>query len=209
MKFYDCKTAPSPRRVRIFLAEKGIELDTVQVDLGSGEQFSDAFRKINPDCVVPVLELDNGRCISEVLAICSYLEELHPEPALLGQTAEERAAVLMWNAKVEQQGLWAMADAFRNSSKALANNALPGPDNYAQIPELVERGRTRVARFMRRLDGHFADNEYVAGGFFSLADISTMVTIDFAAWVKIAVPDDAGYLARWYAQVSKRPSASA
>ncbi|MBT8089172.1 MAG: glutathione S-transferase [Gammaproteobacteria bacterium] len=209
MKFYDCRTAPSPRRVRVFLAEKGIDLETVQVDLGSGEQFSDAFRKINPDCVVPVLELDSGRCISEVLAICSYLEEVHPEPALLGNTAEERAVVLMWNAKVEQQGLLAMAEAFRNSSKALTNNALPGPDSYVQIPELAERGRTRVAKFMRNLDRHLADSQYVAGDFFSVADISAMVTIDFAAWIKIPVPDDAPNLARWYAQVSKRPSATA
>ena len=209
MKFYDCKTAPSPRRVRIFLAEKGIEVDTVQVDLGSGEQFSEAFRKINPDCVVPVLELDDGFCISEVLAICSYLEELHPEPALLGKTAEERAVVLMWNAKIEQQGLMAMADAFRNSSKALAKNALPGPDSYGQIPELADRGRLRVARFMRRLNDHFADNEYIAGDFYSLADISAIVTVDFAAWIKIAVPDDARNLKRWYAGVSDRPSASA
>ena len=209
MKFYDCRTAPSPRRVRVFLAEKGIKLDTAQVDLGSGEQFSEAFRKINPDCVVPVLELDDGRCLSEVLAICSYLEELHPEPALFGKTAEQRAVVLMWNAKVEQQGLLAMADAFRNSSKALTNNALPGPDHYVQIPELAERGRTRVVKFMQRLDSQLAGNEYVAGDFFSIADISAMVTVDFAAWIKIAVPDDASNLVRWYAQVSKRPAASA
>ncbi|MGB5333327.1 MAG: glutathione S-transferase [Woeseiaceae bacterium] len=209
MKFYDCRTAPSPRRVRFFLVEKGIDLETVQVDLGSGEQFSEAFRKINPDCVVPVLELDDGRCLSEVLAICSYLEELYPEPALFGKTAEERARALMWNAKVEQQGLWAMADAFRNSSKALTNNALPGPDHYVQIPELADRGRTRVVKFMQRLDGQLAENEYVAGDFFSIADISAMVTVDFAAWIKIALPDDANSLVRWYAQVSKRPGASA
>lgn len=209
LKFYDCKTAPSPRRVRVFLAEKGIELDTVQIDLGSGEQFSEAFRRINPECVVPVLELDNGRCISEVLAICSYLEELYPEPALLGTTPEERAAVLMWNAKVEQLGLWAMADAFRNSAKALTNNALTGPDPYPQIPELAERGRKRVGKFFARLDGHLANSDYVAGDFFSIADISAMVVVDFAAWIKIAVPEDAPNLARWYAAVSQRPSASA
>ena len=106
MKFYDCKTAPSPRRVRIFLAEKGIELDTVEVNLAEGEQHSDEFATINPDRVVPVLELDDGSYLSEVVAICQYLEELHPEPALLGSTPEERARVSMWNAKVEQQGLF-------------------------------------------------------------------------------------------------------
>ena len=209
MKFYDCTTAPSPRRVRIFLAEKGIELETVQVDLGSGDQFSAEFRKMNPECVVPVLELDNGHCISEVVAICHYLEELYPEPTLFGSTPEERAAVLMWNAKVEQLGLWAVADAFRNSVKALTNNALPGPDNYLQIPELAERGRLRVGQFFKRLDGRLADNEYVAGDRYSVADISALATVDFAAWIKITVPESTVNLARWYEQVSKRPSAAA
>lgn len=209
MKFYDCKTAPSPRRVRIFLAEKGIELETVQVDLGSGEQFSAAFRKINPDCVVPVLELDNGHYISEVVAICHYLEELYPEPTLFGSTPEERATVMMWNAKVEQLGLWAVAEAFRNSVKALTNNALPGPDNYLQIPELAERGRKRVGQFLNRLDGQLADNEFIIGDLYSVADISALAAVDFAAWIKIKVPASATNLARWHAQVSKRPSAAA
>lgn len=209
MRLYDCRTAPSPRRVRVFLAEKGIDLETVQVDLGSGEQFGEAFRRINPDCVVPVLQLDDGECISEVLAICSYLEELHPEPSMFGQSPEEHATVLMWNAKVEQQGLWAMADAFRNSAKALTNNALPGPDAYPQIPELAERGRQRVRQFMLRLDERLADNEHIAGDFFSIADISAMVFVDFAAWIKIALPDGAENLSRWYNAVSGRPSASA
>ena len=95
MKFYDCKTAPSPRRVRVFMAEKGVELETVQVDLGSGEQFSQAFRKINPDCVVPVLQLDDGTILSEVVAICDFLESQFPDPPLMGSTPIERAQVLM------------------------------------------------------------------------------------------------------------------
>jgi len=181
----------------------------VHIDLGSGEQFSEAFRKINPDCVVPVLELDNGHSISEVVAICHYLEELHPEPPLFGKTAEERATALMWNAKVEQLGLWAVADAFRNSTKALLNNALPGPDNYLQIPELAERGRLRIDRFYKRLDRQLAENNFVAGNFFSIADITAMVAIDFATWIKIRAPEQAVNLKRWYAAVSERPSASA
>lgn len=209
MKFYDCSTAPSPRRVRIFMAEKGIEVETVQVDLGSGEQFSEEFRKRNPDCVVPVLELDDGRCISEVIAICSYLEELHPEPSLFGRTPEERANVLMWNARVEQQGFMAVADAFRNKAKGLVDKALPGPDPYPQIPELVERGRQRVARFLDRLDDQLGSNDFVAGDFFSLADISAMVVVDFAGWIKIRPTEDARNLQRWYQLVSKRPSAAA
>ncbi len=209
MQFSDRKTAPSPRRVRIYLAEKSVEIDTVQVDLGSGEQFSEAFQKINPDCVVPVLQLDNGHCISEVLAICHYLEDVFPEPPLFGRSAEERALTLMWNAKVEQLGLWAVADAFRNSTKALVNNALPGPENYSQIPELAERGRQRVRKFFERLDDQLAQGDFIAGDFFSVADIAAMVAIDFAAWIKIHPPDGATNLARWYSAVSKRPSAAA
>lgn len=209
MKFYDCKTAPSPRRVRIFLAEKGIDIETVQIDLGAGEQFNDAFKKVNPDCVVPVLELDDGSFISEVLAICQYLEELQPQPALLGSTPEERARVTMWNAKVEQQGLWAMADAFRNSTKGLADRAVTGPDAYPQIPELADRGRARVGQFLRRLDGQLAETRFVAGDNFTVADITAMVVVDFARWIKLSIPEDAMNLSRWHAEVSARPSAAA
>lgn len=209
MRFFDCKTAPSPRRVRIFLAEKDIDLETVQIDLGAGEQFGEAYQKVNPDCVVPALELDDGSCISEVVAICQYLEELYPEPALMGVTAEERARVSMWNAKIEQQGLLAMADAFRNSAKGLQDRAVTGLGAYPQIPELAERGRARVLQFFDRLDTQLADNDFVAGDDFSMADIAALVLVDFARWAKILIPDNANNLARWYEDVSKRPSAAA
>lgn len=209
MKFYDCQTAPSPRRVRIFLQEKGLEIETEQVDLSSGEQFGEDFRRVNPDCVVPALELDDGSCISEVVAICQYLEELHPEPALLGISPEERARVSMWNAKVEQQGLYAIMDAFRNSAKGLAGRALTGPESYAQIPELAERGRQRLGHFFDRLDERLSENTFLAGENFSIADISALVVVDFAAWIKVVVPEEASHLARWHAAVSARPSAAA
>lgn len=209
MKFYDCQTAPSPRRVRMFIAEKGIEIETVQVDLGAKEQFSDAFQAVNPDCVVPALELDDGSFLSEVLAISDYLEAKFPEPALLGTSDEERARILMWNIKVEQQGLMAIADAFRNSAKGFVDRAVPGTEAYAQIPELAERGRRRVQQFFKRLDEQLADHEYVAGDAFSIADISAIVTVDFAGWIKLTVPDDAANVRRWYDLVSSRPSASA
>jgi len=209
MKFYDCKTAPSPRRVRIFIAEKGMDIETVQVDLGGGEQFGEAFRKINADCVVPALELDDGTCISEVLAICSYLEELHPEPNLMGTNAAERASVLMWNTKIEQQGFMAIADAFRNVAERLKNRAVTGPESYAQIPELAERGRKRAEQFFQRLDGQLANSAFVAGDSYSIADISALVVTDFATRVKISLPDDAENLQRWYESVAGRPSASA
>jgi len=207
LKFYDCKTAPSPRRVRVFIAEKGIDIETVQVDLGSGEQFSEAFRKINPDCVVPVLELDDGTILTEVVAICDFLESQFPEPPLLGSTPVERATVLMWNAKVEQLGLWAMAEAFRNSAKGLSNKAVTGADSYPQIPELAERGRQRVAKFFERLDDELADREFLAGSFYSMADISALVVVDFAAWIKIAIPEESVNLKRWYGAIATRPNA--
>lgn len=209
MKLYDCKTAPSPRRVRIFIAEKNIHCETVQVDLGSGEQFSDWFRAINPDCVVPALELDDGSCLSEVVAICHYLEAKFPEPALLGVTDKDRAQVLMWNVKVEQQGLTSVADAFRNSARGLVNRAATGPVSYAQIPELAERGRHRVEQFFGRLDERLADNEFVAGDRYSIADISALVTVDFAARIKLSLPDEAVHARRWYEAISSRPSATA
>jgi glutathione S-transferase len=209
MKLYDCTTAPSPRRVRIFAAEKGLALELVQVDLGSGEQFSAAFRAINPDCVVPVLELDDGSRLTEVLAICDYLEHAQPEPSLFGRDPAERAMTLMWNAKAEQQGLWPMADAFRNFTKGLRGRALPGPDGYEQIPALAERGRLRVAAFFDKLNTRLGEAEYVAGDHYSIADITALVLVDFAARLKLNIAGDASDLQRWYQSVAARPSASA
>ncbi len=209
LKFFDCKSAPSPRRVRIFMAEKGIDIETVQIDLGAGEQFEESFRSVNPDCVVPALQLDDGSCLSEVVAICQYLEALYPKPALLGRNIEERARILMWNCKVEQQGLWAMADAFRNAAKGLKGRATTGPVPYPQIPELAQRGRERVLHFFQRLDGQLAGSEFIAGEQFSIADISALVVVDFAAWVTLSVPESATHAQRWYESVSGRPSATA
>ena len=181
----------------------------MQIDLGNGEQFGDWFKALNPDCVVPALELDDGSCLSEVLAICDYLEAQYPEPALFGSSGRERAQILMWNVKVEQQGLASVADAFRNSAKGLANRATTGPVPYAQIPELAERGRHRVEQFFRRLDLQLANNEFVAGDRYSIADISALVTVDFSARLKLSLPDDAAHARRWYQAVSSRPSAAA
>lgn len=209
MRFYDCETAPSPRRVRIFAAEKGVHLSTVQIDLGGGEQFGAAFRRINPDCVVPALELDDGTCISEVVAICQYLEEHYPEPPLFGSTPTERALVTMWNARIEQQGLWPTADAFRNAARGLKDRALPGPDNYEQIPELAARGRERAAACFARLDARLRNNEFIAGERFSIADITALVTADFADRIGITMPAPDTAFARWQGAVRSRPSAAA
>jgi glutathione S-transferase len=193
----------------MFLAEKGVELETEQVDLGAGDQFSEEFRRVNPDCVVPALVLDDGTCLSEAIAICQYLEELHPEPPLFGTSPVERACVSMWNAKIEQQGLWAAADALRNYAKSFRGRAVSGLDSYEQIPELAERGRRRAERFFHRLDEQLADRPFVAGNNFSVADITALAFVDFAKWVKLEIPEDAGNLRRWYEEVSKRPGAAA
>jgi glutathione S-transferase len=209
MKFYDCTTAPSPRRVRIFLAEKGISLPTVQVDLRNGEQFTDAFRAINPDCTVPVLVLDDGTALADAVAICGYLEELHPDPPLIGATPLERAVVTALNRQIERDGFFAAMDALRNAAKGLKGRALPGPHDYEQIPALAERGRARVENFFRAMDARLADREFVAGSRYTIADISTMVLTDLAGWVKLKIPDECANLHRWYAAVSARPSAKA
>jgi glutathione S-transferase len=209
MKFYDCATAPSPRRVRIFMAEKGIGIETVQVDLRNGEQFTPAFRAVNPDCTVPALMLDDGAVVADALAICGYLEELHPEPALIGTTARERALVTALNRQIERDGFLAAMDAFRNAAKGLKGRALPGPHDYEQIPELAERGRLRVGHFFRAMDARLETRQFIAGDRYTIADISTMVLTDFAAWAKLAVPEECANLRRWHAAVSARPSAKA
>ena len=209
MKLYDCATAPSPQRVRIFLAEKGIDMPLVQVNLRDGEQLGDAFREINPDCTVPVLELDDGTRISEIFAICQYLESQCPEPVLMGKNALEQALVSMWNSKIEQHGLAALAETLRNRTKGMQDRALPGPLNLAQIPQLVERGRIRTEAFFDRLDGQLKDNTFVTGEQFTMADITAFVMVGFAGWSRISIKDRQQNLRRWYDAVSKRPSTTA
>jgi glutathione S-transferase len=195
--------------VRIFIAEKGLDIETVEVDLANREQLGEAFRKINPDCTVPVLELDDGTRLTEIFAICQYLEETYPDPPLMGRDATERALVTMWNTKIEQQGLAALSETLRNRVKGMQGRALTGPDDFAQIPELVERGRRRFEIFMRRMNDHLKDGPHVAGENFSIADISLLVAIDFSAWSKLGMGKDMGNLRRWYERVSARPAASA
>ena len=206
MKFYDCSTAPSPRRVRIFLAEKGISLPTVQVDLRNGEQFSPAFRAINPDCTVPALALDDGTVIADAVAICGYLEELHPEPPLIGTTPQERAVVTALNRQIERDGFFAAMEAFRNATKGLKGRALPGPHDYEQIPELAARGRVGVEHFFRAMDARLAEREFLAGPRFTIADISTLVLTELAGRAKLSIPPECTHLRRWHAVVAARPS---
>ena len=209
MKFYDCTTAPSPRRVRIFLAEKGITVPTVQVDLRNNEQLTPAFRAINPDCTVPVLVLDDGTAINDAVAICAYFEETTPEPPLFGSTPQERAVTIAANRAIERDGFYAVMEAFRNATPGLKGRALPGPQDYEQIPALAERGRARIAHFYRVMDERLAAQEFVAGARYSIADISCLVMVDFAQWVKLKIPEDCAQLRRWHAAVLARPSAKA
>jgi glutathione S-transferase len=207
MKLYDCAMAPSPRRVRIFLAEKGISLPTIQVDLRSGEQFSESFRKVNPGCTVPVLELDDGTRIADVIAICVYFEELKGEPPLIGRDPASRARIVAASRRAEQDGFYAMVEAFRNATPGFKGRALPGIADYEQIPALAERGRARVGRFFEAMDAELANHPFVCGSDYSLADITVMVTVDFAQWIKLAIPEKCVNLRRWYQPVSARPSA--
>ena len=209
MKLYDCKTAPSPRRVRIFLAEKGITVPTKEVNLRAGEQFKPEFRAINPECTVPVLEFDDGRRIGEVVAICTYFELIHPQPPLMGVGAQDQAIVAAWQHRAEREGLWALADAFRNATPGLKDRALPGPNDYEQIPALGERGRARAIRFFEKLDKELRGHEFVAGERYSIADITTLVMADFAGRIKLAIPDELVHLRRWHRAVAVRPSAAA
>jgi glutathione S-transferase len=209
MKFYDCETAPSPRRVRIFAAEKNIRLQKVAVNLADGEQFSDRFRSINPDCTVPALQLDDGTVITEVTAICQYLDELYPEPPLFGSSPANRARVTMWNIKAEQQGLLPAFDAFRNRSRGFAGRALTGPDSFDQIPELAERSVVRARAFMERMNGELANHEFLAGDEFSIADITALTFMAVAIRLKIELPADLDHLERWHSEMSSRESAAA
>jgi glutathione S-transferase len=195
--------------VRIFLAEKGVELPLVQVDLRSGEHLTEVFRAKSPRCTVPVLELDDGSYLAESLAICDLLESLYPKPPLMGTSPLERARVLQWNAWIEQDGFIAAAEALRNRASGLAGRALTGAEGYEQIPALAERGRRRTIGFYADLDAHLADRRFVAGDAFTLADISALVTVEFGS--RAVAPPDSGlrHLQRWHTEVATRPSASA
>lgn len=203
---YDCATAPSPRRARILLAEKSVAHDTVQVDLKSGEQLGEAYRRINPQCTVPALRTEEGLLLADNAAITAYVEARYPEPPLLGATPAEKAEIASWNWRVEFEGLLAIAEALRNSSPAMANRALPGAVDYPQIPALAERGLARVANFFALLNERLADRDYIAAGRFSVADITAVVAVDFARVVKQKPGDQHPHLLRWRAAMAQRPS---
>jgi glutathione S-transferase len=205
---YDCATAPSPRRARILLAEKGVRHDTVQVDLRSGEQLGEAYRRINPQCTVPALVTDDGLVLTDNAAIAAYLEARFPEPPLFGTTPAEKAEVASWQWRVEFEGLLAIAEAMRNRSPAMADRALPGPVNYAQIPALAERGVGRFRRFLVDLNERLTGREFVAADRFSIADVTAVVAVDFARIIKVQPGDEHLHVKRWRAAMALRPTMS-
>ncbi|MEQ1657373.1 MAG: glutathione S-transferase [Hylemonella sp.] len=203
---YDCATAPSPRRARILLAEKGIAHETVQVDLRNKEQMGAAFRQINPQCTVPALRTIEGVVLTDNAAIAAYLEALSPQPPVMGVTPVDKAEIASWQWRIEFEGLIAIAEALRNSSPAMANRALPGPVDYAQIPELAQRGLARVQQFFAMLNERLEGRDFIAAGQFSIADITAVVAVDFARAVKVKPGDEHPHLVRWRALMAQRPA---
>lgn len=202
MRLYDTSTAPNPRRVRIFLAEKGVTIPLVPVDIGARENHSAKYRGKNPLGEVPMLELDDGTCIAESVAICRYLEEIHPEPPLMGRGAREAALVEMWQRRMELQILLPILQCFRNTHEFARGRT-------KQVPEYGEVCRETALERMRWVDGILADREFVAGDRFTIADITLLCAIDFGRVVKLRIPSDLTHLSRWHAAVSIRPSAKA
>ena len=209
MKLYDFQLAPNPRRVRMYLAEKGLAVDTVQVNLRAGEQFHAEFRAANPSMVVPALALDDGTLITETMAICRYFEALHPSPPLFGSTPKEQAQVEMWSRRSELEGFYAVAECLRNSLERFQDRAIPGPRNYAQIPALVERGKARAVAFLEDLDTALRGRQWLATEHFTVADITAFVVVEFAGWVEVAPAEAQVDLRRWREAVAARPSAQA
>ncbi|MCE7027637.1 glutathione S-transferase [Jiella avicenniae] len=203
MRLFDGGRAPNPRRTRIFLAEKQVEIALVPVDMARLEHRSDEIASRNPFKRLPVLELDDGTVITESIAICRYVEALHPEPPLFGTTPIEIAMIEMWNRRLEL-GLYAsVAAAFRHIHPAMAEWEVP------QVPAWGEANRDKAAEFLHLFDGHLAANRFAAGDGFSVADITGLVAVDFMKPAKIAMPEGLSNVARWYDEVSARPSAGA
>lgn len=203
MKLYDGGRAPNPRRVRVFLAEKGIEIDLVPIDMGQMGHRSAEVSALNPLQRLPVLLLDDGTALSESVAICRYIEELHPDPPLMGVDARDRAIVEMWNRRVEMHFLASVAAAFRHTHPAMKEWEVP------QLPDWGEANRPKAIAFLEMLDKELADREFIAGDRFTIADITAMIGMDFMKPARIERPEHFSHVMRWYQAVKARPSAEA
>jgi len=202
MQLYDSAMAPNPRRVRIFLAEKGIAVPVVAMDIGKAENRKPPFLAKNPLGGLPVLELDDGTCIAESVAICRYFEETQPEPPLMGTSATDRAWVEMWQRRME-------LELFRNVTGCLQNTHAFFKGRIPQVPEYGEVCRAHATRRLEWIDAELAEREFIAGPRYTIADITLLIGIDFGRVVKIGIQPDQKNLARWYEAVSSRPSAKA
>jgi glutathione S-transferase len=209
LKLYHAPNSPNSRRVRIFLAEKGLKPTLIPVDLGVGEQHSDAYTGINPRRVVPALVLEDGTTIGEVPAIMRYLDEAFPKTPLLGASPKDKGLVVMWERFAELEGFAAVMEGVRNKTERLQGRAIAGPHAYEQIPALVDRSVLRVNNFLADLNKRLEEVSFVAGEQFSAADITALVTIDFAKALDLSVPQEHRALIRWKDAVSARPSLSA
>lgn len=210
MKLYDFNLAPNPRRVRMFLAEKGVDIPLIEVNTREFAQFDDEYQAKCPQSVVPMLELDDGTCITESVAICRYIEETNPEPPLMGRDTKDRAIVEMWNRRAELEGYQAAGEAVRNGAPMFKDRGIAGQrSGVPQIPALVVRGKQSMARFFNVLDAQLAGNAFVAGAHFTIADITAFVTIEFAKRAEIEIPASCANVRRWHADVAARPSADA
>jgi glutathione S-transferase len=203
MKLYDGGRAPNPRRVRIFLAEKGISLPLVPIDLGSLQQKSPAYTAVNPLQRLPALELDDGTVLTESIAICRYFEEVQPEPALFGRGALEKARIEMWNRRMELNFLSPVAHVFRNSHPAMKEMEQP------QVPEWAEANKPRIVQFLQILDRELKERRFAAGEGYSVADITGLVAVDLMKPAKLPLPEELSNVRRWHAEISARPSAKA
>ena len=201
MKLYDTKTAPNPRRVRIFLAEKGVEVPTVQVDIAGRENRSSPYIDKNPFGGVPMLELDDGTIIAESVAICRYFEETHADPPLMGVNAEDKALVEMWNRRMEHNLALPAMNSFRHTHEFFAGR-------IPQIPEFGANSKKEALSRIAWLDGELAEREFIAGDRFTIADITALVGIDFGRGHDCD-SDDQTNLKRWHEAASSRPSAAA
>ncbi len=209
MRFYDYSLAPSPRKVRLFIAEKGLEIPTVQVDLRARAQLDAAFLAKNPGATVPVLELDDGTRLTESLAICHYLERTHPVPNLMGADAKEQALVLMWTDIQTFEGYLGLQEALRNGHPAFKSRALGGPVAYEQIPALAQRGKRRAEIYFDKLESRLGESEYIAGERYTYADIVGYVYVGFAgrALGGDATPlEGRPALRQWHERIASRPA---
>ncbi len=203
MKLYDGGRAPNPRRVTLFLAEKGLSVETVPVDMGRQEHRSDLISRLNPLQRLPVLELDDGTVLTETVAICRYFEELHPEPPLFGTGALERAQVEMWQRRVELHFFMAVAAAFRHLHPAMEGWEVP------QVPAWGEANKPKAIEFLRLLDAELASRPFIAGERFSIADITAYVSVNFMKLARIPLPEDLPHVRRWHGEIAARPAIAA